>query len=700
MKCNVAMILAFLALSAVGVAGTETAANPIRRVVSLLQNMATKVAEEGEAETKLHDKFMCWCSTSGSGLKASIEENKAKAEQLEAAIAGAGSALEELKSELAAHKEGRAAAKEALAKAKALRAKEAAAFASESADLKANVDALSKAIPAIESGMMGFLQTSAASLIRRVSISDADLSDVDRDTLTSFLAGGAGNGERYVPQSGEIVGILKQMSDEMTKDLKEITEQENAAKANSEEMQAALVKEIAAHTKAIEEKTERIGNSAVENVNMKHDLELAQKAIVEDTKFLADLEKNCKTKEAEWTERTATRSEELLAIHETIKILNDDDALELFKKTLPTPSLMQVDRRADEVRRRALKLVRGARASGTAPRRANVDLIALALTGKKADFSIVIKMIDDLVALLAKEQADDDSKLAYCKEELDKVEDTIKELNLAIGDLEKSIADKDEALKTLASEIEALEDGIKALDKSVAEATEQRKAENAEYTELMSSDTAAKELIGFAKNRLQKFYNPTLYKAPPKRELSEEERIYSSMGGELAPTPAPGGIAGTGISAAQVSAHVQDAPPPPPETFGAYAKKTEESGGVIAMMDLLVKELDKEMQEATVEEKNAQEEYEGMMADSAAKRADDSKSITEKEAATADTQTMKEADEEAKASTTKELLAKGEYEQELHAECDWLMQNHALRKEARASEVDSLTRAKAVLAGA
>jgi len=683
----------------VGAIGAETTANPIRRVVSLLQNMAKKVAEEGKAEEKLYDKYMCWCSTSGGDLKASIEENKAKVEQLEAAIAGAGAALEKLKSELEAHKEGRAAAKDALAKAKALRAKEAAAFASESADLKTNLDALNKAIPAIESGMTGFLQTSAASLIRRVSISDADLSDVDRDTLTAFLAGGAGSGDRYVPQSGEIVGILKQMADEMAKDLKDITEQENAAKANSEEMQAALAKEIAAHTKAIEEKTERIGNSAVEEVNMKHDLELAQKAIVEDTKFLADLEKNCKTKEAEWTERTATRSEELLAIHETIKILNDDDALELFKKTLPTPSLLQVDRRADEVRRQALDLVRGARASGSAPRRANVDLIALALTAKKADFSAVIKMIDDLVALLAKEQADDDSKLAYCKEELDKVEDTIKELNLAIGDLEKSIADKDETLKTLASEIEELEDGIKALDKAVAEATEQRKAENAEYKELMSSNTAAKELIGFAKNRMQKFYNPTLYKPPPKRELSEEERMYVSMGGELAPTAAPGGIAGTGISAL-VQAHDEDAPPPPPETFGAYAKKTEESGGVMAMMDLLVKELDKEMQEATVDEKNAQEEYEGMMADSAKKRADDSASITEKEAATADTKTMKEADEEAKASTTKELLAKGEYEQELHAECDWLMQNHALRKEARASEVDSLTKAKAVLAGA
>merc|ERR1719207_135979 len=245
MKGNVAMFLAILALSVVGVAGTENTANPIRRVVSLLQNMAKKVAAEGEAEEKLHEKYMCWCSTSGSDLKASIGENKAKAEQLEAAIAGAGAALEKLKEDLAAHKEGRAAAKDALAKAKALRAKEAAAFASESADLKSYIDALAKAIPAIESGMTGFLQTSAATLIRRVAISDVDLRDFDRDALAAFLAGGSGTAQRYVPQSGQIVGILKTMKDEFEKDLSDITAQENTSKANMEEMAAALKKEIA-----------------------------------------------------------------------------------------------------------------------------------------------------------------------------------------------------------------------------------------------------------------------------------------------------------------------------------------------------------------------------------------------------------------------------------------------------------------------
>merc|ERR1719454_690468 len=134
----------------------------------------------------------------------------------------------------------------------------------------------------------------------------------------------------------------------------------------------------------------------------------------------------------------------------------------------------------------------------------------------------------------------------------------------------------------MGEEIAALTDGIKNMDKQVADATAQRKEENAEYEETMASDGAAKELLGLAKNRLAKFYSPKMYKAPPKRKLSEEERITVNMGGTLAPTAAPGGIAGTGITAAfaqyqeqaqeqqslgflQVRALKRGAPPPPPE---------------------------------------------------------------------------------------------------------------------------------------
>merc|ERR1719251_716036 len=162
-------------------------------------------------------------------------------------------------------------------------------------------------------------------------------------------------------------------------------------------------------------------------------------------------------------------------------------------------------------------------------------------------------------------------------------------------------------IATLADEIQALEDGIKELDKMVATASEDRKIEHTTYVDTMSADTAAKELIGVAKNRLAKFYNPKLYKAPPKVELTAEERIAVNEGSMVVTTPLPSGIAGTGITAlqekpsvlAQVSSHdgEQVAPPPPPETWGAYQKKGEGHSGVVAMLDMLVADLDKEMQQ-------------------------------------------------------------------------------------------------------
>merc|ERR1719454_2487327 len=88
------------------------------------------------------------------------------------------------------------------------------------------------------------------------------------------------------------------------------------------------------------------------------------------------------------------------------------------------------------------------------------------------------------------------------------------------------------------------------------------------------------------------------------------------------------------------------------------------------------------------------------MKDSADKRAEDSKALENKEAALADMQASLEKDTETKKSTTKELAATMQYIASLHSECDWLLQYFDVRAEARASEVDALGKAKAVLSGA
>jgi peptidoglycan hydrolase CwlO-like protein len=665
--------------------GLKVTANPIRRVVTMLQMMTNKVEAEGKKEEELFEKFMCYCKNGRGDLQQAIDDAEDKIPKLEASIKELDATIGQLAADIKKAKADREEAKAAVAEATAIREKEAAEYAKSSGEMKTNLAAMGKAIDAISKGMEGaFLQTSGASVLRKLSV-ELDMSSVDRDVLSSFLS----EGSSYAPASGQIVGILKQMKDTMDKDLADATAAEESAKKEFDVLIAAKTKQIDALTKEIEDKTARVGDDGVKLSEMKEDLEDTQESLEEDKKFLAELDKSCATKEAEWDERCKLRTEELLALADTIKILNDDDALELFKKTLPAPAFIQLQESSKEMARSALAALHGSKDY-------RLDLISLALKGRKVSFDKVIKMIDEMVALLGEEQKTDDDKKEKCEADIDATEDKHKELNVAIADLDKAIEETKESIATLTDEIAALTKGIKDLDKSVAEATEKRKEDHEDYVTNMAANNAAVELLGMAKNRMNKFYNPKMYKAPPKRELTEEERITVNMGGTLAPTEAPGGIAGTGVTALQTAG----APPPPPETWGAYSKKSEESNGVLAMIDMLVADLEKEIQEMEFNEKDDQAEYEKMIEESADKRARDSKSLTDKEAAKADAEaSLLQLKEENKAKMMENMHTM-ETLRDIHLDCDWLLQNFDTRKEARAGEVDALKKAKAVLSGA
>jgi len=633
-------------------------ANPIRKVVNMLEALKSKVEAEGAKEKELYDKYMCYCKNAGGTLGKSIADAEAKGPQLSAEIDEATGKLAQLKEDVKAHQNDRAAAKSAMAEATALREKEKSAFDTVESETKTNLAALGKATKAIAKGMGGFLQTNTAVVLRTL-VSKLDMMDADRQDMLAFLSGSSS----YAPASGEILGILKQMGDEMSKDLADAQASEKAAVASYEELMAAKTKEVNALSKMIEEKLTRIGDVGVEIQQMKNDLGDTAEGLEEDKKFLADLDKNCEAKTKLFKENVNYRAQELAALADTIKILNDDDALELFKKTLPgASSFVQIQVSDKLTKGRALDIIEGIRSSSQ--RRVQLDFISLALRGRKIGFEKVIKMIDDLVAELKQDQINDENKKEYCAAEFDQADDKKKVLEKTVSDLETAIVNSKDGITTTTEEIAALEDSIKALDKEVAEATENRKDENKEYTELMASNSAAKELIEFAKNRLNKFYNPKLYKP------------------EL------------------VQVHAHDAPPPPPESIDAYSKKSEDSNGIIAMMDALVKDLDKEMTEAEVEEKDAQADYEQMMKDSADKRAEDSKSLTDKQSALADLKSGLEQQTADLSSTEKELAATNQYIHSLHLECDWLLKYFDMRKEARSGELDALGKAKAVLNGA
>jgi len=672
------------------------AANPIRRVVTLLQKMQAKVAEEGKREEQLFEKYSCQCQTGSKDLTASIAAAETKVPQLESSLAALEASKSQNAESLTQLKADRAEAKGSTAEAKAIRENAAAAFAKESSEYKANIAALAKAITALEEGTAGsFLQTSGAAALRRLAV-DSDMGSLDRDALASFLSQGS-------VDTSQIIGILKQLREDMQKSLVEITAEEQQSIKDFDALGAAKQKQIAASTVAIEAKLRREGEVGVEIASTRADLEDTKESLAQDKKFFAEVTSSCLNLKSEWEKRSQMRSQELAAVAAAIRMLNDDDALDLFKKALPSSSLLQIEVSSGELKGRALAALQPASASHVDPRLA---LVAIALRGRSGSFDKVSHMIDEMVALLGKEQAADDDKKAFCAAELDKAEDEKKALGAEVADLSKAIEEAKGTVEALTEDIKALVASIKEWDAQVAKSTDFRKEEHAEATETLATDSAATKLIDIVINRLAEFYTPALHKAAPKAELTEGERIASNFGIE-APTEAPGGIANTGITYlqegatafVQVSAH-RAAPGPEVKSLGAYEKKAAEHGGVVALLNTLKSHLSKEMVEVQTEEKNAQAEYEALVAESAAKRAADTKSVMQKEATKAGLEAELQKMGEEKQATAEKAMAKTKFLGSLHLECDWLMANYAARKEARASEVGSLQDAKAVLAGA
>merc|ERR1719335_1005717 len=253
----------------------------------------------------------------------------------------------------------------------------------------------------------------------------------------------------------------------------------------------------------------------------------------------------------------------------------------------------------------------------------------------KGGMGEVIKMIDDMVVLLGKQQTEDDNAKDMCEKDFDIADDEEKAAKTKLSQLDATLQEQMDAISGLMQEIADLKKGIEELDYSVAESTEQRKEKHAEYIEAVQMNEAAIGLVGKAKNKLQQFYNPSLAKkaaasasasfiqAPSFVQVKAHSDEMSLFGADVAP------------------------PPPPPETFSGGVKKNEKSAGVMGMMDAMVRDIENEVKDAEYDEKTAAKEYAELMADS--------KAIVDKTAAKAEHEVKLTETKEARAAATEDV---------------------------------------------
>jgi len=322
-------------------ADADEGANPIRKIVTLLQDMQKEIEAEGAKEKELFDKFMCFCSGGAEELSKTIADAAQDVETLSGKLEEGKAEKSGLEQDLVKHKADMAAATADLEKATALRNKEQAENEADLADQETNFAAVSGAIPALEKGMgaSSLLQAnpSMKTDLKKAIAAAQSVSSEEKQDITAFLE----QKEGYSPVSGQIVGILKSMSDEMEKTIADLKTSESEAAKGFGELKAAKSTEIEAADEAIESKTKRVGELALSIVQDADGVEDAEKEGADAKKMLSTLDEDCKTKQTTYAAVSKTRAEEISAISETIAILNDDDALDVFKKAVPSALLQR-----------------------------------------------------------------------------------------------------------------------------------------------------------------------------------------------------------------------------------------------------------------------------------------------------------------------------------------------------------------------
>lgn len=724
--------------------------NPIRKVTGMLEDMRKELEREQDMEAELFEKAMCACTSGESDLTKVVEDTTSEMSRLSSKIEEETSEKEALAQELKDHYSNKQSAEADLAKATELRAKESKEFSKSTAMNKFGIEALGKAIPKLAGGASSasLMQDEDSPQLRRLIEVSRYLTADKREVVLNFLDDGLGNGdgEPSAPVS-EIVGILKSMKDQMAKDLSEMTENEKVAASGYSDLKGAKKAEINVAAEAIAAKEKRSGELAVSIAESTDANEDAKEENADASKYLKALTADCDGRKKNRDVRKKMRADEIAAISEAIKILTEDDALDTFKKAIPSASLLTAKRETYEAlvqyekrgkhtskllqvdsdqagmmthARKAFRHVGLYKAasiiSGMAKKRPTKELSLLLTTVNgaiRADSSyeaptsdtgkyaagaekVVGGMINDMVHILHDEDVEDEHKKEFCSNETEKLNMQKTEKQDLTDQLTHSIEEMDDELAQLKDDIKSLEEEIAANDKEVYEATALRKKEHQEFVDTFSTMDTARRLIDKAANRLHKFYNPKMMKAKEEAALKAKTSLL---------VPAKPVVVSAAVQKlyASYDAFVQKgkhvlhrvAPPVIPDTPEDYEKK--ESGGVIGMMQKIREELTSDMTEGETEEKFSAADYVRLMKQAKETRAALVKQLNQKNTAKSETEDKHLQSKELRATTLKELENLNLYGVQLATECDFLVRNFEARHEGRVGEEAGLEDAKSTI---
>lgn len=681
------MLAAAVAVSLVSTANAAED-NTITKVVKLLESMMEKSKAEGKEERELYAKFKCYCddnelekTDSVSDLTKEIGVLSSKIEELQGSTGKLSTECAGLKQDIAANEAARA-------EAESIRNKEHEEFTKEEQDMTQAIGQMDEAITALSeigadqtmgaaadnkkfmAGFDGIAMKVKTTVKQALVAASAFLTPVQRKGVDSFLQSKAPFTGSYTSQSGQIVGILKNMRDTFKANLKSAIATEKSSLAAHTKLMGTLTQAHTEMTTSYDDKQELLGSNDDELATKKEQLAEAENQKASDEEFLEKLKVTCSEKERDYNQRKVLRANEDAAIAETISILNSDEAFASFGKTdaTSTGATGFIQLRSVPVHSHSNKVALADEVTKVLSKSNSNRIKKIVASLKKGNpFTEILKQIDEMLDLIEKEGRADQDNLNWCNSERETNDGELSDKNSQIDTLDGEI----EELKTT---IDDPETGLKAQIKSTEESlttcvatqkteTKDRVEANLMYQGDIKNLVAAEAILEKALKALKKYYDKLA------EQMAEESMFMQAGRKRMHEDPAP------------------------PETYGNFQGQSEQGNSAIGMLEFILTSTQKEETEAHSDEENAQHAYEDSMTTLKDEESGLEESLAELQKTLAEKEEELLMKEEEHKKTTKDRDAIENYLEKIKSGCDFITTHFEERETNRGNEAAALDRA-------
>jgi len=664
-----------------GVSSGENKEHPIAKVINLLEGLKAKAIAQGKDEEVAYTKFQYWCSTSISELNDAIADEKEKIEELEDKLAGLNKEKESLEKEIQSLEDQIGELEAAAKKAKEDRAAEAKLYDKANKDLESTIKAVEGCIKALE-GAEGKTESMLAQRKVRVVLSliSVKATEQEQRLLEAFakqrpdqLAAGDldAHVDKYDFKSENVIELLKQLKLKFEDDKLAGTKAETNSVNAYEVAKEARDNAIDAAKKSKGKKEKKLASVEKDIAQAEKDLKSTQDDLKADSKTLKETEDACRTKKEEWETRSETRTLEIEAMDQAMKILAKSSGVRTEAPSNPIPpaspvSFLQLNGvRTNDPKMKAVVLLKDAAkdTNSRALERLAVE-VAAHLTGP---FDQVNNMIEKMIFRLMDEQKKEDEHKLWCDQEIEKTETMKDDKEEKIKDLKAEIKVESAAVQTLTEEISEAEKMISDIVAFMAEATEIRETGKKENALAIKDSKTAQTSLTNAIAVLEAFYKES-------GEIPKEPWEFIQKPVNLGKKPSTWDAGYTGV-----------------------ADPDKKNSGIISILEAVLSDFEKMEAETKSQEAQDQKEYDNSMSASDIEKAEREQEVSMKTA-----EKKRRVDKIAsltsqKKDTEAELEKTEQYLKDLEPACMDGDSSYDDRKAARAKEIEALKKAQIIL---